>query len=81
MLSNNNTNVTDAIKAVIDNKFDDLIVPIFFWFDPEKVHYFTFSIIRIVSKIPGFSKLAASLERKSEEILSKESKKAEAGRD
>ncbi|WP_264563405.1 quinone-dependent dihydroorotate dehydrogenase [Flavobacterium sp. N3904] len=31
------------------------IRPILFCFDPEKVHYFTFSLIRIVSKIPGFS--------------------------
>jgi dihydroorotate dehydrogenase len=32
-----------------------LIRPLLFWFDPEKVHYFTFSAIRFVSKIPGFS--------------------------
>jgi dihydroorotate dehydrogenase len=29
-----------------------LIRPIFFLFDPEKVHYFTFSLIRFLSKIP-----------------------------
>ena len=34
---------------------------ILFKFDPEKVHYFTFSLIRIVSKIPGFSSLFRSL--------------------
>jgi dihydroorotate dehydrogenase len=34
-----------------------LIRPILFCFDPEKVHYFTFSLIRILSKIPGFSGL------------------------
>ena len=34
-----------------------LIRPILFCFDPEKVHYFTFSLIRIISKIPGFSGL------------------------
>ncbi|HSD06454.1 quinone-dependent dihydroorotate dehydrogenase [Flavobacterium sp.] len=34
-----------------------LIRPILFCFDPEKVHYFTFSLIRIVSKIPGVSAL------------------------
>jgi dihydroorotate dehydrogenase len=34
-----------------------LIRPIFFFFDPEKVHYFTFSLIRITSKIPGFSSI------------------------
>lgn len=33
------------------------IRPILFCFDPEKVHHFTFSLIRIVSKIPGFSSL------------------------
>jgi len=34
-----------------------LIRPILFCFDPEKVHYFTFSLIRIVSKIPGIPSL------------------------
>jgi dihydroorotate dehydrogenase len=38
-----------------------LIRPILFCFDPEKVHYFTFSLIRIVSKIPGFSELFRAL--------------------
>lgn len=33
------------------------IRPILFCFDPEEVHYFTFSLIRILSKIPGFSSL------------------------
>ena len=30
-----------------------LIRPLLFLFDPEEVHYFTFSLIRFVSKIPG----------------------------
>ncbi len=34
-----------------------IIRPILFLFDPEKVHYFTFSLIRFLSKIPGFSLL------------------------
>jgi dihydroorotate dehydrogenase len=34
-----------------------LIRPILFWFDPEKVHYFTFSLIRFLSKIPGLSSI------------------------
>ncbi|WP_298121649.1 quinone-dependent dihydroorotate dehydrogenase [Flavobacterium sp.] len=38
-----------------------LIRPILFQFDPEKVHYFTFSLIRFLSKIPGFSSLFKSL--------------------
>ena len=38
-----------------------LIRPILFQFDPEKVHYFTFSLIRLLSKIPGFSSLLKSL--------------------
>jgi dihydroorotate dehydrogenase len=38
-----------------------LIRPILFCFDPEKVHYFTFSAIRIFCKIPGFSALFRSL--------------------
>jgi dihydroorotate dehydrogenase len=38
-----------------------LLRPLLFCFDPEKVHYFTFSLIRIVSKIPGFSSLFRAL--------------------
>lgn len=38
-----------------------LIRPILFCFDPEKVHYFTFSLIRLVSKIPGFPSLFKAL--------------------
>lgn len=38
-----------------------LIRPILFCFDPEKVHYFTFSLIRIVSKIPGFTAIFRAL--------------------
>jgi dihydroorotate dehydrogenase len=34
-----------------------LLRPLLFCFDPEKVHYFTFSLIRAVSKIPGMSSL------------------------
>ena len=34
-----------------------LVQPFLFLFDPEKVHYFTFSLIRFLSKIPGFSAL------------------------
>ena len=37
------------------------IRPILFSFDPEKVHHFTFSLIRTVSKIPGFKALFRSL--------------------
>ena len=38
-----------------------LLRPLLFCFDPENVHYFTFSLIRIVSKIPGCSYLFRSL--------------------
>lgn len=38
-----------------------LIRPILFCFDPEKVHYFTFSLIRTVSRIPGFTSIFKSL--------------------
>jgi dihydroorotate dehydrogenase len=34
-----------------------LIRSILFQFDPEKVHYFTFSVIRFIHKIPGVSAL------------------------
>ncbi len=38
-----------------------LLRPIFFLFDPEKIHHFTFSLIKFTSKIPGFSSLFRSL--------------------
>ncbi len=34
-----------------------LIRPLLFWFDPEKVHHFTFSCIRFLSRIQGFSRV------------------------
>jgi dihydroorotate dehydrogenase len=34
-----------------------IIRPIFFWFDPEKVHYFTFSSIKFLHAIPGVAAL------------------------
>ncbi len=38
-----------------------LIRPLLFLFDPEEVHYFTFSLIRFSSKIPGVSALFRAL--------------------
>ena len=49
-----------------------LIRPILFCFDPEKVHYFTFSLIRIVSKIPGISSLFRLIYEVDDKRLEKE---------
>ncbi|WP_346882280.1 quinone-dependent dihydroorotate dehydrogenase [uncultured Algibacter sp.] len=38
-----------------------LLRPFFFLFDPEKIHYFTFSLIKFTSKIPGFTSVFRSL--------------------
>jgi dihydroorotate dehydrogenase len=38
-----------------------LIRPLLFCFDPEKVHYFSFSFIRFISKIPFVSNLLKSI--------------------
>ncbi|WP_040250922.1 quinone-dependent dihydroorotate dehydrogenase [Psychroserpens mesophilus] len=38
-----------------------LIRPLFFLFDPEKIHHFTFSLIRFSSKIPGVKSLFRSM--------------------
>ena len=37
------------------------IRPLFFLFDPEKIHHFTFSLIKILSKIPGIPAIFRSL--------------------
>lgn len=38
-----------------------LLRPLFFSFDPEKIHHFTFSLVNFTSKIPGFKSLFRSL--------------------
>lgn len=38
-----------------------LLRPLFFLFDPEKIHHFTFSLIKATSKIPGMSNIFRSL--------------------
>lgn len=40
-----------------------IIRPILFQFDPEKVHYFTFSLIKTLSKIPGVATLIRTMFR------------------
>jgi dihydroorotate dehydrogenase len=38
-----------------------LLRPLFFLFDPEKIHHFTFLLIQITTKIPGFTWIFRSL--------------------
>jgi dihydroorotate dehydrogenase len=49
-----------------------LIRPFLFLFDPEKVHYFTFSAIRFLSKIPFFSSICKSLYEVKDKRLERE---------
>jgi dihydroorotate dehydrogenase len=49
-----------------------IIRPLLFCFDPEKVHYFTFSLIRILNKIPGFSSLVKMLYEVNDPLLERE---------
>jgi dihydroorotate dehydrogenase len=37
--------------------YKSFIRPLFFLFDPEKIHHFTFSLLRITGKIPGIPSL------------------------
>ncbi len=41
--------------------YKSIVRPIFFLFDPEKIHYFTFSLIKILCKIPFVSSIFRSL--------------------
>ena len=41
--------------------YKSIIRPILFKFDPEEIHYFTFSALRFLNKIPGFPSLFKSL--------------------
>ena len=49
-----------------------LIRPVLFLFDPEKVHHFTFSLIRFSNRIPGMSKLFKALYSVDDKQLEKE---------
>lgn len=52
--------------------YKSIIRPILFRFDPEKIHYFTFSLIRNLSKIPGISSLFRSLYQVEDKKLERE---------
>ncbi|WP_422107894.1 quinone-dependent dihydroorotate dehydrogenase [Winogradskyella sp.] len=49
-----------------------VIRPVLFCFDPEKVHHFTFSLIRTISKIPGVKGVFRSLYRIENDKLEQE---------
>ena len=49
-----------------------LLRPIFFAFDPEKIHHFTFSLIKFTSKIPGMKSLFRTLYAVEDKRLEKE---------
>ncbi len=49
-----------------------IIRPILFLFDPEKVHYFTFSVIKIFHKIPFFSAMIRSVYQLNDTRLKRE---------
>lgn len=49
-----------------------LLRPLLFAFDPEKVHYFTFSLIRNFSKIPGMTSVFRSLYQVNDQSLERE---------
>lgn len=52
--------------------YKSLIRPIFFSFDPEKIHHFTFSLIKFASKIPGVPSVLRSLYHVTDKRLERE---------
>lgn len=52
--------------------YKSLIRPIFFAFDPEKIHHFTFSLIKFASKIPGVPSVFRILYQVKDERLERE---------
>jgi dihydroorotate dehydrogenase len=55
-----------------NNMYKQLIRPLLFKYDPEKVHYFTFSFIRKLYKIPGMSFLFKKIYEVSDARLERE---------
>jgi dihydroorotate dehydrogenase len=52
--------------------YKSIIRPILFKFDPEAVHYFTFNIIKLLSKIPGIPFLVRRLFQLTHPVLERE---------
>ena len=52
--------------------YSKIIRPLLFQFDPEKVHYFTFSLIKFFSKIPGVPALVRSMFKVNDPSLKRE---------
>lgn len=52
--------------------YKHIIRPIFFLFDPEKIHHFTFSSLKLICRIPGIGSLFRSLFEVSDSKLKRE---------
>ena len=52
--------------------YKSIIRPVLFGFDPEEVHHFTFSAVRIANKIPGVSGLIKSIYKVNDPRLERE---------
>lgn len=52
--------------------YKQIIRPILFWFDPEKVHYFSFSVIRFINKLPFASSIIKSIYEVNDSKLERE---------
>lgn len=50
-----------ALNVIPKIMYKQLIRPLLFFFDPEKVHYFTFSVLKIINFIPGIPYLIQKL--------------------
>ena len=52
--------------------YKSIIRPLFFLFDPEKIHHFTFLLIKLLSKIPGVPSIFRSLYQVNDKRLERE---------
>lgn len=52
--------------------YKTIIRPILFQFDPEKVHYFTFSVLKIINKIPFIPSIIRSMFQVNDKRLERE---------
>lgn len=52
--------------------YKSILRPIFFKFDPEKVHHFTFSLIKTTQKIPGVRSIIQSIYQVNDKRLERE---------
>lgn len=59
-------------NTTINTMYKSIIRPILFSFDPEKIHHFTFSALKALNAVPGFSAITKAIYQENNPVLERE---------